>query len=53
MDVLLLEATRLVDKLSHSSTVSKPDIQQFGNALLDVQTEVHRQKTAPLEGMRV
>lgn len=44
MDILLMEATRLVDKLSHSSIVSTPDIKQFGSALLDVQTEVHRQK---------
>lgn len=51
MDILLCESTRLIDKLSHSSMVSRPDIEQFGNALLNVQTEIHRQKKVESKGL--
>jgi hypothetical protein len=43
LDMLLSEATNLVDKLSHSSSVTKTEIQHFGNSLLDIQTEVRNQ----------
>ena len=43
LDVLLCEATSIVDKLSNVHSVSKMDVQHFGNALLDVQKEIHHQ----------
>lgn len=43
LNVLLLEGTRLLDKLSNQGMVGKTDIAQFGNALLDVQDETQKQ----------
>lgn len=41
----LCEATSLLDKLSHVNTniIPTEQIKHFGNSLLEIQTEVHRQ----------
>ena len=44
LDILLCECTNLADKLSTYRLVDKTQMQHFGSALLDVQTEVHRQQ---------
>ena len=45
LDTLLSEATSLMDKLSRSpASVTNSEIRHFGNSLLEVQTEVHRQE---------
>jgi hypothetical protein len=43
VNILMLEGTRLLDKLSNQGIVGKTDIQQFGNALLEVQSETRKQ----------
>lgn len=40
---LLIDAERILDRLSHTNVLPKTDIMHFGNALVEVQTEVHRQ----------
>lgn len=49
MNVLLFEATRLVDKLANTRVVSKNDLQHFGMALNDIQTEVRHQQISQIE----
>jgi hypothetical protein len=43
LNTLLGDATRILDKLSHTNVLPKTEITHFGNALVDVQTEVHNQ----------
>lgn len=51
LDILLLEGNRMIDKLHHIQNVERlvptKDIRQFGDALLEVQTEARRQLIDP------
>ena len=51
LNVLLCEGTSLIDKLVNTHSVSLNDVQHFGNALCDVQTEVHHQAKTQFNGL--
>jgi hypothetical protein len=51
MDRMLCEATSLLDRLQHTSLVDKMILQGFGTAVVDVQTELHRQRKTQHNGL--
>lgn len=51
LDVLLLEGTRLLSTLTQSRLPGKVDIQQFGNALREIQTTTRNQVHPSQVGM--
>lgn len=48
---MLCEATSLLDRLQHTSLVDKMILQGFGTAVVDVQTELHRQRKTQHNGL--
>lgn len=51
LDILLCESTSLLDRIHHSGKVTNSEVQHFGDALLAVQTEIHRQSTVIDNGL--